>query len=243
MHLSFLHGFMGHPSDWDQIRSGLADHESMATPVPDASDWESSVRTLGEAVPERSILVGYSMGARLALGVAIESPSRCGGLVFISGNPGLEQPAERDQRRRVDDGIAERIENESPDQFLADWYNQPVFSTVSESVRYAERKRKLQMLSDGRADRQRWSQTLRVNSISKQPDYWTRLDELSVPVLLVAGENDQKYRKMIDRFAQRISAIKPTVRILPGCGHIVHREDPDALIAVLREFLNTHSHP
>ncbi|MEM8666282.1 MAG: alpha/beta fold hydrolase [Planctomycetota bacterium] len=243
MRLTFLHGFMGHPSDWDQIRDGFFDHETSAVSLPEAEDWATSIHALARTLPQKSILVGYSMGARMALGLALEYPGRCEGLVFLSGNPGLESDDERERRRNVDLKIAHRLETDSLDQFLTDWYSLPVFATVSESVRQAEQQRKRQMQRDGQSTRQQWARMLRANSVSTQPNYWPRLEELSVPVLLVAGERDEKYRKIIERFAECLAIVSPTVRIVPHCGHIVHREDPDALTKNLREFLDTISHP
>ncbi|MEM6470533.1 MAG: alpha/beta fold hydrolase [Planctomycetota bacterium] len=237
MQLSFLHGFMGHPSDWDDIRSMLADHETFAPEVPKAPDWATTIRLLSESVPRGSILVGYSMGARLALGVSLEFPHRLGGLVFVSGNPGLEADEERVKRWAFDSRIAERIESESPERFLDDWYRLPVFSSIPLSIRNSERDRKL--LRAGMS----WAESLRVLSVAKQPDYWPRLPELTMPTLLVSGENDEKYRKISQRFSERATSTKLTRQLVPECGHIVHRERPAAFVSALRQFLSTFSHP
>lgn len=242
MNISFVHGFMGGPSDWDQIREGLSGHETYAPRVLESENWHASLEHLRDLLPERSVLVGYSMGARLALGIAMEFPERCNGLVFLSGNPGLEDDNERQKRLQADLRIAERLENEPLDGFLTDWYDQPVFSSVRDSVKKDEHLRKLNAATTAHSTTREWSRIVRANSIANQPNYWPKLCELSMPLLLVAGENDEKYRKIVEQFAGRVSAAKPVVRILPRCGHIVHRECPDALIANLREFLETISH-
>ncbi|MEM9364440.1 MAG: alpha/beta fold hydrolase [Planctomycetota bacterium] len=230
--LSFLHGFMGHPSDWDPIRQGLPEFESHALEVTPTEGWMSSVVRLAEIIPQGSVLIGYSMGARLALGVAMERPEVCSALVFISGNPGLETVEARDQRWKWDENTAYRLETEPLADFLEAWYRLPVFESVPVVVRTAERDRKL-----ARSARD-WPAILLANSISKQPDYWKRLRELSVPTLVVAGQQDEKYRMIAERFVERTSLPFVAKQIVPNCGHLVHREQPPTLIGMIRDFLH-----
>jgi pimeloyl-ACP methyl ester carboxylesterase len=94
---------MGHPTDWDEIRCcvntkiGGFTHplEIHAPEIQPAKNWDSGIRKLAEQVSDQSIVVGYSMGARLALALAIEFPERIGGLILISGNAGIESDGQR----------------------------------------------------------------------------------------------------------------------------------------------------
>ena len=218
---------MGHPGDWDDVRAALPEIETFAVAVKPASDWNSSIRQLTESVSHRSILVGYSMGARLALGMALEYPDRFDGLVFISGNPGLESQAARDQRRDSDEQVARRIEEGHLDSFLEQWYRAEVFTGLPEELRRAEIKRKLSRDSND------WPAILRTHSVSQQPNYWPILGQLSIPTIAVAGERDEKYRQIMKRIESEFGSPTLSAKIVPHCGHMVHRENPEALIQII----------
>ena len=226
--LVFLHGFMGHASDWDEVRSQLPEFETRAINIEVATDWHGTVRSLTSLLTKNSIVVGYSMGARLALGIALEFPEQCAGLIFVSGNPGLESETERAEREIADEKIADRIAAGQLEPFLQKWYQSSVFTTLPEEIRDQEIERKL-----GR-DAKHWPEILRVNSVSQQPNYWPRLHELVMPTWVVAGERDEKYKTIANRVGE-VAQIK--VDLLPNCGHMVHREKPLELASLIRDFI------
>ena len=86
----FIHGFLGSPSDWDFARNGLFQYDTHALEIPLAENWSAGLLLLGEMIEPGTVVVGYSMGARLALGYALSCPERVKGIVFVSGNPGLD---------------------------------------------------------------------------------------------------------------------------------------------------------
>ena len=226
--LVFLHGFMGHASDWDEVRSQLPEFETRAINIEVATDWHGTVRSLTSLLTKNSIVVGYSMGARLALGIALEFPEQCAGLIFVSGNPGLESETERAEREIADEKIADRIAAGQLEPFLQKWYQSSVFATLPEEIRDQEIERKL-----GR-DAKHWPEILRVNSVSQQPNYWPRLHELVMPTWVVAGERDEKYKTIANRVGE-VAQIK--VDLLLNCGHMVHREKPLELASLIRDFI------
>lgn len=230
--ITFLHGFMGHPSDWDDIRSALSEFDASAFHVKPAADWQASVSQLCESIIEPTVLVGYSMGARLAIGIAIEAPRLCDALVLISGNPGLESDDARQQRWLADQDVAARIESQPLEEFLADWYQQAVFASLPNEIRESEIRRKLNQSSSD------WPSILRTHCVARQPNYWPQLSQLAMPVLVVAGQNDEKYRNIANRFSHQGPSDNVTTTIIPDCGHIVHREQPAALVQTLRDFVN-----
>jgi 2-succinyl-6-hydroxy-2,4-cyclohexadiene-1-carboxylate synthase len=231
---------MGHPSDWDEIRHALEERylensvathlDTCAIPLRPAQDWQASLRQLAELIPAESVLVGYSMGARLALGLGLEYPDRFRGLVFISGNPGLESDVAREGRLVTDGQVAARIESQPLAEFLTEWYQQAVFSTVPEAITRSEIAHKLER------DSNYWPAILRANSIAHQPNYWTYLDRLQTPMLAIAGKQDTKYCQIAVRLAHELPS-KVTSKIIANCGHIVHREQPEALVEALADFL------
>jgi 2-succinyl-6-hydroxy-2,4-cyclohexadiene-1-carboxylate synthase len=222
---------MGHPSDWDEVRAALPEYDTAAVAIQPAAAWETTVKQLADSISPDSIIVGYSMGARLALGVAFEVPQRCQGLMFVSGNPGLESEQVREQRWLSDQKVAERIETGELGTFLNDWYQASVFEGLADEIRLAEIARKLALYSND------WPSILRTSSVSKQPNFWPRLNELTMPVLVVAGQRDEKYRNISLRFDDETSANVES-KIVPSCGHIVHREQPEAFVEIVRQFAN-----
>lgn len=219
---------MGDPSDWDQVRSEFPQCDVMTPLIRPADDWQTGVRQLVDELPPRSVIIGYSMGARLALAIALDYPETCAGLVFVSGNPGLDHDFAREQRFAHDCRIAERIDSEPRHSFLEYWYSAPVFRSLSADVRLAEIERKSARNSE------HWSEILRTYSVAKQPSYWSRLAELSMPTLAIAGMQDRKYAHIIERMRE-IPNIDTS--IVDNCGHIVHHERPLVFVRLLKKFL------
>ncbi len=122
--LVFLHGFMGDPSDWDFMRSALTEYEIVTPTIRPAADWATGVAQLRREIPADAVLIGYSMGARLSLALAVAEPQRYQGLVFCSGDPGIEDEGRRAKRYVHDGNIAERIDGEDRAEFLHSWYTE-----------------------------------------------------------------------------------------------------------------------
>lgn len=226
--LTFVHGFMGAPSDWDLVRRELSDYDVCTPLIRPADSWQASVEQLIDDLPDRSVIVGYSMGARLSLAAVLERPEICEGLVFVSGNPGLEDEHQRKKRYQRDQKIAQRIETESREEFLQYWYTASVFETLTDEVRAEEIRRKLARNGDD------WASILRTNSVAKQPNYWPRLSELSMPTLAIAGISDTKYTEVM----ARMKSAGIDTRIVSDCGHIVHHEQPLVFLELVRDFLS-----
>jgi len=244
-HLTFLHGFMGHPSDWDDLRSQL-DATSFSSAqsvvmnslgIEPADDWSVGLEKLASKVSSPSVLVGYSMGARLALSLAVEFPEKVKGLILISGNPGIDSDDLRKKRLKHDCSLASEMENLSNSiqkkAFLERWYQQSVFATVSDSVRQHEMNRKLKQ-----DDWMKWSRTLQTFSVARQPNYWQCLNSIKVPVWMIAGKKDEKYQEISIRFWLQSRMDHSKSVIVPDSGHIVHREQPEAVVKEIRSFLN-----
>lgn len=223
---------MGRAGDFDNLRSQFSDYDSKGLGIPTKDSWESNLHVLADAIPKNSVLIGYSMGARLALGVSLLANSQSIGLVLISGNPGLESDDARKQRWQADQNWALRMESESKASFLQAWYEQAVFSQTPVAIRSEEIMRKSTCHAEA------WPKVMRANSIAKQPNYWPEIKNLSMPVLAVAGEADEKYAKIAVRFNGMSRSPLSRVKIFKECGHIVHREQPKKLADSIREYLS-----
>ena len=230
---------MGHPSDWDEVRLLLSqtgfDFETNSVEIQPHAHWQANLEQLARAIDGRSIVIGYSMGARLSLGLALEFPEKVAGLVFVSGNPGLRSASERDRRWQADQRIAEQLQTQPLDVFLKNWYQQSVFASAPAKILEAETERKI---SRSDAD---WPEILRGASVAKQPNYWPRLKELSMPTLIIAGENDEKYQGFAVQIGKECSAPNLKCEVVPDCGHLVHRQAPEALVRIIGEFLTNNA--
>jgi len=186
---------------------------------------------------ETCALVGYSMGGRLALRLALECPDRFPVAVIESAAPGLRTEAEQDARREHDYALAKRLEtmgNDGADfrQFLEDWYRQPIFASLEDQPETVEKLI---------ADRLRFNNpielaaALRGMSVGTQESLWDQLPACKTPTLLIVGEKDRKYRML----AEEMAALAPTmaVEVMADCGHNVHVENPEGYTALLKHFL------
>ena len=173
----------------------LTDLHIVTPRIRPAADWDAGIRVLCQEVPRRSILVGYSMGARLLLSLATTRPDLVEGMVFVSGNPGIEAN-DRQVRHQIDAQLAQRIEQEPRREFLSWWYRQGPFQSLTTSQVNDEIERKLSYQGDS------WGAILRTYSISKQPNLWGAVKEAKFPLLAVAGESDAKYAKIVTKLGR-----------------------------------------
>lgn len=237
-----LHGFLGRGRDWatlaprlDGLRvlaPDLPGHGDAATLPRGASVFEAAaeavVATLDAAGVRRAGLVGYSMGGRLALYLALTHPERWTHLVLESASPGLPDAAARRERRTADAERAEAIRADLR-RFVEAWYELPLFRTLTrrQRARLAERR------AAGHADA--LATALVGMSTGAQPDLWPRLATLAVPATAIVGAEDPKFVDIAERMAARAPRLRALV--VPGASHNVHMECPEAWAAIVRGAL------
>jgi 2-succinyl-6-hydroxy-2,4-cyclohexadiene-1-carboxylate synthase len=173
--------------------------------------------------------LGYSMGARWCLHVALQHPTRVRGLVLLGGTAGLADPRERAARVAADAVLADRLERDGLAAFLEAWVAQPLFAGVPPAQIGMEDR--LRNTAAGlRA-------SLELAGTGAQEPLWDRLGELeAVPVLVLAGERDAKFTELGQRMAAAIGA-SASFALVPGAGHAAHLEEPEALLAIVRPWL------
>ena len=188
--ITFFNGFLGVDRDWDFVR-----------------DIET---------PER-VLVGYSMGGRLAL----QALAHFDRAVIVSAGLNLEEG--REERRARDEAWAWRFEHDPWDEVMRDWNAQPVFGGhVVERFEHDYDRREL-------------ARQLRENSPGVLPPLAPRLHEIEIPILWVVGERDAAYVEA----GKRAVSLLPNAElwICPNAGHRVPWEQPQAFAVRLREFI------
>jgi len=179
----------------------------------------------------RTHLVGYSMGGRLALHVAARQPERTLSLLTIGAHAGLEEGA-REGRRRGDEALAQRIEQEGLEAFVNHWSSLPLFAGME--------RRGPAFVAQARAERMTnhvagLACSLRGMGAGVMEPLWDEVSTLSVPCTFVAGQLDHGYVTSARRLASRVP--NGRVEVVPRAGHTVHQERPEAFARLLAAHL------
>lgn len=230
-----VHGFTQTGRTWDDVARALGgDVEIVRVDLPGhggSGDVRLGFVETAAAIGQcggKAVYVGYSMGGRLCLRLAVDRPELVAGLVLLSASPGIADPEEREARRRSDLRLAIDIKETGTDEFLHHWLAQPMFETVQPKP--ADIEARHANPPEGLVD------ALRQLGTGVQEPLWDRLGELAMPVLLVVGERDAKFVSIADRMAAQMSAGTRTA-VLPGAGHAVHLDQPDACARLIRSVL------
>jgi 2-succinyl-6-hydroxy-2,4-cyclohexadiene-1-carboxylate synthase len=236
MALVLLHGFTQTRQSWRRtvaalggryraLAPDLPGHGSAAHRRPASfSGCAAYVRALaGDAFT----LVGYSMGGRIALHTAFALPVHVQRLVLVGASPGIADPAERAARRRADDALADWIEEIGIEAFAREWGAQERFAGQDDRVAAAAHADRLRNEPAGLAA------ALRGLGTGVMEPLWDRLGELAMPVTLVVGERDARFRAIAEQMAAGIPGCR--VIVVPGAGHAVQLEQPDAVAAAITD--------
>ena len=181
-------------------------------------------------------VVGYSMGGRVALALASAHPEICRSLTLISATAGIEDAAERAQRRKADQALADRIDHHGLARFIDEWLDQPMWDSLRASL-----GPKAWQASIGqrlRSDPTGLANSLRAVGTGSMTPLWDRLADLDVPTLVMCGELDAKFVAIGHEMNDLLPASELVV--LASAGHAAHLEDPDACATAIRRHLAAH---
>jgi 2-succinyl-6-hydroxy-2,4-cyclohexadiene-1-carboxylate synthase len=222
----FLPGFMQHADTWSPIAAAVA--ERYPVRLVDFETWTFEER-VAEIRGDGCVVVGYSMGGRLALHAALGSAFA--GLVVVGASAGIADADERRRRKEADSELADWIETHSIDEVVARWERNPVFASQPAPLVDAQRAGRL---AHSPADLAR---LLRSAGQGALDPIWDRLESLGMPVLALAGEDDPTYRAA----SERIASLVPQGRcgVIRGAGHAAHLEAPDAVRDAILGFLQS----
>lgn len=247
--LMLLHGFTGSArgmaataraleQEYEVLTPDLPGHGRSAAPDPEAGYGfddcvDDLVATLLASGHERAHWVGYSMGARLALGCSVRHPARVATLVLVGARAGIGDPAEREARRRADEALARRIEAGGLESFVDEWMAQPMFATQRRlGPRFHDEARRERLANSARG----LAASLRALGPGAQPPLFDDLRRVTAPTLLVAGALDRKFAAIAHDLAARMACAE--VCEIADAGHAAHLEQPDLFARALRNFLN-----
>ncbi|MBI5515648.1 MAG: alpha/beta fold hydrolase [Deltaproteobacteria bacterium] len=238
MTLVALHGFLGSPEAWAPLATMM--NATMHIPYlpghgprpwfPEAGGFDAAVDALVEALPPGRVrLVGYSLGARLALGLLARHPSRVEGAALVGVDPGMPEGPQKAARRALDEDRARALEAGGVEAFVRAWEALPLWTSqraLPEAARSRRRAERLGHTAEGLA----WS--LRALGLGVMPNLRGALRAPGVPVTLVTGALDEKFTALAKEYAS--PAVRHTT--VHGAGHDVGLEAPGALASVLKEL-------
>jgi 2-succinyl-6-hydroxy-2,4-cyclohexadiene-1-carboxylate synthase len=249
--LLLLHGFTGDVTTWDPfvgpgkafdgftaIRVDVIGHGG--TDSPDEPERYTMPHAVADLVAildyvglEKVSLLGYSMGGRLALHLALAAPERFDAFVFESASPGIRNEEERASRRTADGLLADSIGVDGIEAFIDRWQAQALFAsqlTLPAEVQARQRARRLAQSPAGLAN------SLRGMGAGRQKYLVPRLHELKSPTLLIAGALDERYVSLTSVMASEIKG--SITHIIDNAGHAAHMEQPDEFGRVVVTFLH-----
>ena len=232
------HGFTQSARSWTTfqrlLESRLPGATTIAVDLPGHGDaeapadldlWASADLLADQGGP--GVYVGYSMGGRVALHTALAHPEVVERLVLIGATAGIDDPDERAARRAADERLADHIEAVGVSTFIDEWLANPLFAGLTDAT--AQRADRLRNSPAGLAA------SLRATGSGTQTPLWDRLGEIECPVLVLVGEHDAKFTDLGRRLVGGLS--QADLVVVPGAGHSVHLEQPDATVAAIVAWL------
>lgn len=214
-----LHGFLGLPSDWESISLNLP---IQAVDIACHNNFWGWAKTFNA---NSRILMGYSLGGRLAMHALLEKPGQWDAAIIISANPGLSNPEEKKKRLEKSRLWASRFEHDPWDKLMEQWESQEVFDGNTHRFIRKEKDYQRQQL----ADMQRYW------SVGLQDDLRKSLKQLPLPILWIAGAKDPAYAVIAS--SMQFDHPKSKVWIAPNAGHRAPWEQPAAFQQQVNAFI------
>ncbi len=249
--LILFHGFTGSSQNWNPLLPSLTPHFQVLTldilghgrsaSPPDPTRYHMAqvaadiITLLNQQTPQSNQpahLLGYSMGGRLALYLALYYPERFGSLILESASPGLQIEAEQEERRQRDNSLADRIERDGIDAFVDFWQSLSLWDSQEQlpiEIYARLRQQRRQNNPIGLAN------SLRGMGTGVQPSLWQNLPDLKIPVLLLTGESDKKFVRIAQEMAPLFAQANHVTII--GAGHTTHLEKPTQYTENVVSFL------
>jgi 2-succinyl-6-hydroxy-2,4-cyclohexadiene-1-carboxylate synthase len=234
---ALIHGFTGTPRNWDPVIEHLP--PGTVTSVPsllghspktqdcNVSTFEQEVDRLALDLSQagrRLCICGYSLGGRLALGLLVRHPYLFDRGVLVSAHPGLTSDVAREQRARSDAEWCALLEGQGIEAFVDLWQRLPLFASQEALPAAARARQREERLSH---DARGLSLSLRATGLARMPAYLDALGSVRVPITLIAGEHDLKFRDLAGLMHQRLPSSR--VVVVENAGHNVVLEAPAAL--------------
>lgn len=228
-----LHGFTATPAMWRSLGiegPAILGHGPQAQARGDET-FATEVRRLAAQLPNEPVhLVGYSLGARLSLAIAIANPTRVSRLSLIGVNPGIEDELQRTQRVASDATWSKVLREQGLAAFVDKWESLPLWETQSRMPSARREALRAERMSHTPEQLARAMDALGTGSM---PPMWDALATLTIPVQIIVGALDSKYTAIGTRISQTLS--NASLHLIEGSGHNPVFEDPQSVRNVINE--------
>jgi len=246
--LVLLHGFSGSSQNWLPLLPNLTPHfqvlaldilgHGLSASPPDFNRYQMAniandiITLLDQQTNQPAHLLGYSMGGRLALYLAVHYPQRFKSLILESSSPGLKTEAEREERRQRDNALADRIEQDGIPAFVAFWESLALWDSQHQLSSEAHARLRQQRLKNTQVG---LANSLRGMGTGVQPPLWENLLDLHLPTLLITGKLDKKFAGIAHEMAPLLP--KANHITIPNAGHTLHLEKPTQYTQTVVSYL------
>lgn len=218
----FLPGFLGCKEDWDEVRSYLGGEQTVALDLPCEQVEERLLQQMEQISVHPVILVGYSMGGRIALHLQHRHPQLFEKVIVIGAHPGLEGEIERAERWAQDEMWSKKLATLPFEQVLTEWYAQPLFRSLKERAEVFQKMIQRRLQTDPKG----WANLLRTWSVGRLPP----LKEFSEKTFFLYGEKDEKYATLYRSLGGYAIA---------KAGHAAHLEEPRECAELISLLIST----
>ena len=222
-------GFLGLASDWDHLTlPNLKKVDPFVFPWSSPAEWGSSFNhCVQKERGNPNLIMGYSLGGRLALHALVDHPDLWDGAVIVSAHTGMACELDKAKRFKNDQRWADRFLHEEWDQMLRDWNAQSVFQP--ETFHFTRNEMDF--------NREELAHTLIYASQGLQRDLKASIEALNLPQLWIVGEYDQRYATL----AQGLTLRHPLscVVVLPGACHRIPWSHPEIYQDLVWRWLRT----
>lgn len=254
-----LHGFMQDGRSWENVAQELSSrfflllpdfpgHGATISPY-EAEEFSLSAHAnvvdmlvealkqgaFGACLQEKPVVIGYSMGGRIAAQYAVDHPQKLKAVILESAGLGIADEADRAARKEKNEKLCARLAEESFDLFVKNWEELPLFASqknLSNDLWAAQHQARLEN------DPQALRYSLRYAGQHEMTCLEEPLVNTGLNLLYLAGELDVTYTKIAQQFnncAKYSSSIQ--VQIVKGVGHNIHLENPDLYCRIVMEYL------
>jgi 2-succinyl-6-hydroxy-2,4-cyclohexadiene-1-carboxylate synthase len=225
-----LPGFMQRGEAWGPVAERVAQRYRCLCLDHRTWTWRERLAEVRVAAAPGSVLVGYSMGGRLALHAAVAEPERYAALITVGASPGIEDPAARAERRAADERLASWMEATSIEEVVSYWEALPVFEGQSPELVAAQRPGRLSHEPAALA------RLLRTGGQGAHEAVWAALRTLQMPVLALAGARDRAYAGAVERMATQLPG--GNALTVPAAGHAAQLERPGHAAELIVSFVS-----
>lgn len=249
--LIFLHGFMGSLKDWDSIIRRLEKESDLSFKIGRVDlpghgksdrfdfskypDFDTIIEIIYNTIINQGFqnptLIGYSLGGRVALSLALKFPHFCHSLIIESSSPGITCEQAKLRRLKQDEILFREVleKAQSFHDFLNEWYSKDLFFNLNTSGFKETLKRRLAN------NPEILQKSIKALSVGNMPSLWDKLKDVTIPILYLSGEKDKKYQEIARKIETNNRSI--SFKTVTNAGHNTHVQNEDCYFQFIMETI------